>query len=280
MGDLGAYGVAFADLGGPDSPEPPRTWPRWTVAQEIGPADDSPGMDVWDDRARIGMPSVGEFRLDRERRHIVVRVRERWSAEVLLHPGLAPAASVIAHWMGRAGLHAAAVTVGGRAWGLLGDKGAGKSTTAANLVGLGCGLVTDDLLVVDDMEAFAGPAALDLREDVGPDHGGQPLGVIGGRERWRAPSRIDALSAPLGGWVQLAWSDDGATTCEEVGPPGRVQALDRSTLLPPEGAHLLRLADAPMVRFTTHHAPGQARADALRLLETLRSTPGAAHTRE
>jgi hypothetical protein len=279
MGDLGAYGVAFADLGGPGSPEPPRTWPRWTVAQEVGPADDSPGMDVWDDRARIGMPSVGEFRLDRARRHVVVGVRERWSAEVLLHPGLAPAASVIAHWMGRASLHAAAVLIGGRAWALLGGKGAGKSTTAANLVGLGCGLLTDDLLVVDDMEAFAGPAALDLRGDVGPELGGQPLGVIGSRERWRAPSRIGSLSAPIGGWVQLAWSD-GATGCEELAAPGRVQALDRSTLLPPDGAHLLRMADVPMLHFTTHRAPGQARADALRLLETMRSTPGASRPRE
>ena len=205
--DLAAYGVAFADLGGPDSPKPPPTWPRWTVSQEIGPADDSPGMDVWDDQARIGMPTVGEFRLDRVVRRIVLHVRDPWPPEVVLHPGLAPAASVVAHWMGRASLHAAAVLIDGRVWGLLGEKSAGKSTMAAHLVRLGCGMVTDDLLVVDGIVGFAGPGAVDLRGDVGPALGGQPLGVIGTRERWRTALQVDTLSAPLGGWVELGWTE-------------------------------------------------------------------------
>ena len=266
--DLAAYGVAFADLGSPNSLEPLPSWPRWAVSQQVGPADDSPGLDVWADRARIGMPRVGEFRLDQEARQIVLHVRDPWPAEAILHPGLAPAASIVAHWMGRAAIHAAAVLIGGRVWGLLAEKGAGKSTMAAHLVRLGCGMVTDDLLVVDGMVGFAGPGAVDLRGDVGPGLGATPLGVIGTRERWRAALEIGALSAPLGGWVELGWTE-GATASEEVGALGRLAALDRGAILPPEGAQLLRLADVPMSRFNRRYAADQARADAARLLETL-----------
>ena len=232
----------------------------------MGLADDSPGLDVWDDRARIGMPDVGEFRLDRAARRIELCVDAPWTPEAVLHPGLAPAASVIAHWMGRASFHAAAVLIDGRIWALLGDQGTGKSTLAAHLVGLGCGLVTDDLLVVDGTEGFAGPGAVDLRGDVGPELGGQPLGVIGARERWRAALTIDTLSAQLGGWVQLIWSEEPAT-CDDVGAPGRLAVLDQNTLLPPDGMQLLRLAELPMLRFARQHAPGQARTSSAQLLE-------------
>lgn len=45
-------------------------------------------------------------------------------------------------------LHASAVNVGGRTIGFLGDKLAGKSTTAAAFIRAGHALVTDDLLVI------------------------------------------------------------------------------------------------------------------------------------
>jgi hypothetical protein len=103
---------------------------------------------------------------------------------------------------------------------------------------------------------------------VGPGLGGTPLGVIGTRERWRAALEVGTLSAPLGGWVELGWAE-GATASEEVGAPGRVEALDRCTMLPPAGAQLLQLADVPMLRFNRRYAAGQAYADAARLLEAL-----------
>ena len=266
--DLAAYGVGFVGLGGPGAPEPPPSWPRWTVVQAVGPAGDAPGLDVWDDHARIGMPGVGEFRLDRAARRIELRVGEPWTPEAVLHPGLAPAAAVVAHWMGRATVHAAAVVIDGRVWGLLGEKGAGKSTIAAHLVGLGCALLTDDLLVADRMEGFAGPGAVDLRADVGLELGGHALGVVGNRERWRAALPIGTLSAPLGGWIQLAWTEE-ATTCEPVDAPGRLAALDHNTMLPPEGAQLLAMADLPMLRFARRQDASQARTDAARLMEVV-----------
>jgi hypothetical protein len=266
---LAAYGVAFAGLGGSGVPAP-AGWPRWTVAQEVGPADDSPGLDVWEDRARIGMPGVGEYRLSRDERTIRVRVREPWSPEMLIHPGLAPAAAVIAHWMGRAALHAAAVLIDGRIWGLLGDKGAGKSTTTAYLAGHGCGLVTDDLLVVDGTTGFAGPGEVDLRGDVGPRFGGEPLGVVGERERWRLALSSPRASAPLAGWLDLRWVN-GEASCRELAPVERLAMLDACTMLPPDGVQLLQLGDLPMLRLSRPSAVEHASRHAELALQAVRA---------
>lgn len=46
-------------------------------------------------------------------------------------------------------LHAAAVSVGGRALAIIGASGAGKSSLAAHLVALGADLITDDVLAVE-----------------------------------------------------------------------------------------------------------------------------------
>jgi hypothetical protein len=75
-------------------------------------------------------------------------------------------------------LHASAVQVGDRAIAFVGSSGMGKSTLAAALCDLGCGLVTDDLLRVD------------VRNDAVMAHPG------GTENRLRPSARELAVSAP------------------------------------------------------------------------------------
>ena len=274
MGEpYGAYGLRIAGLDVvPDGRRAPDAWPLWTMTQTTGAGDETPGMSIWDSTARIGVPGAGEFRLDRERRLIALHATTGWSGEALLHPGLSPAAAVIARWMGRSSLHAAAVVVDGLAWGLLGTRGGGKSTTAALLADLGCPLLTDDLLVVKGETCFAGPATVDLRADAAAHLGGRALGKLGSRERWRKSLPPSPLEAPLAGWVALEWSD-GAVEVRPIDVGERIEVLGRHAALPIGGEHLLQLADRPMVRFARPHAP-DATVSAGMLADRLRDDPG------
>lgn len=66
-------------------------------------------------------------------------------------------------------LHATSVVVNGRAIAIMGDSGYGKSTLAAALIRRGCPLLTDDVLVLEDlgngMQAYPSLARLKLRPD-------------------------------------------------------------------------------------------------------------------
>jgi hypothetical protein len=270
--EIAAYGIRIGGLGMDSAPVPvaPTGWPAWEVVQRVDGTNDAPGTSIWPDEARIGMPGTGEFRLDRCAQRITSHTFERWPPGSLLHPGLASAAAVVALWMGRAAFHAAAVVIDGGAWALLGAQGAGKSTTAAHLADLGCPLLTDDLLVVDGETAFSGPAAIDLRPDAGPLLGGVSIGRVGLRERWRRPETIRALEAPLAGWVGLCWSA-GLLSITEPGPTERVGILAEHAGLPLESAHLLNLADRPMLHVSRPPALDDAGSCAVALLEAVRT---------
>ena len=104
----------------------------------------------------------------------------------LVHPYLAPAAAVIGRWLGRESVHAGAIAVDGRALGVVGARGAGKSSTLAGWALDGGEVLCDDLLVLDGRTTFVGPRSIDLREDAAAQLGaGEPIGVTGARERWR-----------------------------------------------------------------------------------------------
>lgn len=62
-------------------------------------------------------------------------------------------------------LHASAVQAGDRAVAFAGSSGMGKSTLAAALCGVGCGLVSDDLLRVDEGIVYPGATENRLREN-------------------------------------------------------------------------------------------------------------------
>ena len=154
---LGLYGVALAGLRprAAAEPAPPVDWEQWRFAQIVAPARDEAGMSIQDGRARVGLPGVGELRLSRADRTISLHVPTPVPAATVEHPLLVPAAATVAYWQGRASVHAAAVLVDGRVWGLLGDRGAGKSTLAAELLLAGGTLFADDLLILTPDSAFA-----------------------------------------------------------------------------------------------------------------------------
>jgi hypothetical protein len=87
------------------------------------------------------------------------RIRSPELIELEPHPDIDPALmnfallgavmATLLHMRGMLVLHASAVDIGGRAAIFLGDKGAGKSTTAAALVKAGHRLLTDDVLAID-----------------------------------------------------------------------------------------------------------------------------------
>lgn len=91
---------------------------------------------------------VGRF-LVRDAQVIEVDIEPGFDARLIGLPLLGP---VIACWFHRSGslvLHGSAVAIGGRAHVFLGDKGSGKSTTAAALIAAGFPLIADDVVVLD-----------------------------------------------------------------------------------------------------------------------------------
>lgn len=91
---------------------------------------------------------VGRFRVC-DAPLIEVDIESAFDARLVGLPLLGP---VIACWFHRSGalvLHGSAVAIDGEAHVFLGDKGSGKSTTAAALVAAGFPLIADDVVVLD-----------------------------------------------------------------------------------------------------------------------------------
>lgn len=105
-------------------------------------------FDFTDDEQFLCWPLVGAF-LIRGVSEIVVERADGVSDQLLPFPLLGPVIALVLHLRGFLILHASAVAIGGGCAVFLGDKGDGKSTTAAAFLRAGHSLVTDDLLIVD-----------------------------------------------------------------------------------------------------------------------------------
>jgi len=141
--------------------------------------------------------------------------------------------------------------VDGGAWGVLGDKGTGKSSILAWLALQGAGILCDDVLVVDsDGAVVVGPRCIDLRGDAAAWLGeGEALGMVGARERWRLRIGASVLSAPLRGWVTLAWDD--RTELNLLPPLERLPLLAANLslrVMPPNAAAMMDLMALPVWR--------------------------------
>lgn len=146
--------------------------------------------------------------MERARRRAVFSMPSPPSTAALIHPHLAAVAVVESHWQQRESFHAGAFVVKEGVWGLLGEKGAGKSSMLAGLARSGVSVVCDDLLVLADLTALAGPRSIDLRGAAAHRLGiGTNMGVIGERERWRVDLDPIPAELPFRGWVELHWGD-------------------------------------------------------------------------
>ena len=159
------------------------------------------------------------------------RVPHPVRADELVHPYLAPAAAVIARWLGRESMHAGRVRRPAAARSASSaTREAGKSSTLAWLARAGVDVLCDDMLIVDGDRRSPARA----RSTCGPTRPsasgvGEPIGMTGARERWRLRARPDRRPTPsLAGWVFLAWGDavearraPGARAARRGSPPQR-----------------------------------------------------------
>jgi hypothetical protein len=270
---LGAYGFRLHGIDAAahllTSAEP--AWPELTLVRSV---DDTRGPQrdrVDEDQAELVLRSGGWVELRRADARATYHLRQPASDGDLLHPYLAPVAALAARWLGRESFHAGAVVVNGGAWGVLGDKEAGKSSTLASLALAGHPVLSDDILVLDKGDVFAGPRCIDLREEPAQRLGvGEPLGVVGVRERFRLELGAAPARVPLRGFVSLEWG--GEVSVEPVRGAERLLALvpHRALLLETSApADLLELSSLPFLRLRRPRGWDSLADTVERLLEAL-----------
>jgi hypothetical protein len=222
---LGAYGIRLEGLEAAAELLVPvaQDTPLYRVESAVARAEPGP-EHVDDDGAVLRLRSGGRVLIDRHAGRARFEVPHAVRPDELVHPYLAPAAAVIGRWLGRESVHAGAIAVDGRALGVVGVRGAGKSSTLAGWALEGGDVLCDDLLVLDGRTTFVGPRSIDLREDAAAQLGaGEAIGVTGARERWRL--RLGAIGDhhDLVGFAFLAWGDE--VTVRRLGVPERLERL-------------------------------------------------------
>jgi len=185
-------------------------WPTFEL--EVHVAESEAGSEHLDrDIARVRLRTGGWIDIDRTAGRAVFTVPKVLSAEELVHPFLAPVAAVAAHWHGRESLHGGAFAAHNRAWGIIGDRMGGKSSLLAALAQHDIPVISDDVLVVEGLDVFAGPRTVDLRGDAARQLGiGDNIGVAGARERWRLRLPPVQPRLRLSGWIFTVWADADA----------------------------------------------------------------------
>lgn len=182
-------------------------WPQMALTWRLGDGA-LQDQEVTPSAARLRLHTGGRIEIDRAAGRAEFVVSRPLSAQELVHPFLVPVAAVMAHWHGRESVHAGAFVAGGGVWGVVGDRESGKSSTLARLALDGAEIVCDDLLILDRRSVFAGPRAIDLREEPAGRLGvGASIGMAGARERWRLQLGPVADGLEIRGWIHLAWGE-------------------------------------------------------------------------
>lgn len=200
-------------------------WPRWTVEHVDASGYERPSETTLDDDQATVLQANGVWTTaERAAQRVTLFMPADEPEESIVHPYFAASAAVAAHWRGALAFHAAAVVIDGEAWGIIGDKGAGKSTFVAALNDAGLPVLTDDLIVIEHERALVGPRFVDLRGSAARHFkAAEDIGRVGLRRRHRLPLGPSPDSAPFRGWFTLSWGDAYATT--PVAPHERLAAL-------------------------------------------------------
>jgi hypothetical protein len=176
------------------------------------------------------------------------------SPEALVHPVLTVPLSILARWRGDVALHGGGFHHADAAWGVIGERTAGKSSMLGLLGDRGVPIVADDLLVIDDGWVRAGPACVDLRPDVAPYMpAARDLGVVGSRPRHRLATPPAPGRSRLGGIFVLEWHDDPEPALTVMPMAERLQRLYKHESIALMGfappGKVLELLGVPMWRF-------------------------------
>lgn len=249
MGEVrrGAYGIGLAGAAAthPSLPVAHADWPVWSIAWSQD-ALSGPAVE------RYPLPDGGTVSVNAVSRSAVVSGLPEPSVAAILHPWLSFVATVVSHQRGFATFHAGAFVHRGRAWAVLGEKHAGKTSTLAWLSQNGTVVTSDDLVVLDGSTSLSGPGCLDLRRPTAEHLGlGERNTPMPGRERWRLWLPPPPATHPLAGFLLPAWGERSAVAA--VPPRQRIEEVVRHrAYLAPEGgeARLLALAGLPMLRWT------------------------------
>jgi hypothetical protein len=220
--------------------------------------------DVAEGRVRLAARGRGSLDVTREPRSIVLKLQEPPSPEALVHPLVTAPLAILSRWRGDSTLHGGAIYVDGTAFSVCGGRTAGKSSLLATLAGRSIPIMADDLVVVADGVVHAGPSCVDLRPDTAERFGARPLGLVGGRPRFRLTTPPSPSAAPLGGFFELAWSDESAPVVEELTPSEKLRLLHAQEYAgivgPPQPEATFDLLELPMWRL--HRPRDWARTDA------------------
>jgi hypothetical protein len=221
-------------------------WPVVELAWRVGETA-LEREQVSDSHATLRLRTGGRIELDRDAGHAEYVVSRPLSAEELVHPYLVPVAAIMAVWHGRESVHAGAFLAGTGAWGVVGGRESGKSSTLARLALDGVEIVSDDLLALEGTTPLPGPRAVDLREEPAGRLGvGVAIGLAGARERWRLRLAPVTGRPELRGWIHLAWGERvEAVPISGADRAARLHAQRAARLPSPAPEVLLELASLP-----------------------------------
>lgn len=229
----------------------PADWPTWELTWCQASAEPRQELHIGEDRAVIAVMPEGHVLIERKPRKSTFFLPAAPSPEAWAHPHLSSTAVMAAWWQGRRSFHAGAFVDHGEVWGVVGERGDGKTSMLAWLSAHGHQIVCDDILVIDGDDALAGPRCLDLRQSAAEHFQlGTYIGHVGTRDRWRVclPPVADRL--PLRGWVVPEWSDWVRAAPLKAADRLPVLLSHRGLRIAESGGHdWLDLLSRPMVGF-------------------------------
>jgi hypothetical protein len=248
----GAYGLRLPGLPGQQwLNSVPDSWAQWHLRHAaVELVDDA--QWVTSEGAQLRVRPEGAVLIDRRARVSTVRMAMPPPVEAYVHPLLGTTAIVAAEWSGRLTFHGGCVLDRrGRAWGLLGEREAGKSTALAWFHLHGRTVLADDIIVTDGVETFVGPRCVDLREGSSQRFGlGRDIGLVGTRRRWRVDLEETAASVPLAGFVVLEWGSEPAVVDVPLSDKAAVLTQHRGMVIGQQHPlPWLELLGAPLLRF-------------------------------